>query len=568
MPTAYSYVRFSTPAQREGDSLRRQIVAAEKHCEEHGLTLDTSLRDLGLSAYKSEHRAKGALGSFLIRVQHGEIQRGSYLLIENLDRLSREQVMVAFDLFRSIISAGITVVTLSDKRAYSEASINENWTDLIITLGAMARAHEESATKARRIREAKAEARRKARDEGRTLTKSMPPWITLAEDQRVVVEARAEIVRQIFQLADQGMGRTLIVRWLHQNKIAPWGKGKRASDGWHETFITRLLKGRAVLGEFQPHTFIDGKRVPDGEPILGYFPTIVDAALFARVNAHAAARKAMMGGRRSEKLANLVSGLTKCRECGGTMRYREKRPEGAVVVIAGKSYVKPHADASLICSRAERHSGGCSNRAGIAYHSFEKALLDSTLHLALDDQSFSNRGEVGRLTSLIAERQRGLDVAQAKAERLWTAWAEGSSDTVKKLAEAADAEAGETRANLKALASQLEQARGRAGNAEHLKRVADIRAKLHDPDLAVRVPLRRKVLEAFHTLIDRIECGATGATVFLIAGAGLITIDRKGRTGGYDLVKEGREDQLPELVDYARRRREALREGELFRRTA
>jgi DNA invertase Pin-like site-specific DNA recombinase len=48
---AYSYVRFSSPAQALGDSLRRQVEKGRAYCAKHGLTLDESLRDEGLSGY-------------------------------------------------------------------------------------------------------------------------------------------------------------------------------------------------------------------------------------------------------------------------------------------------------------------------------------------------------------------------------------------------------------------------------------------------------------------------------------------------------------------------------------
>ena len=71
MTKAFSYIRFSTPDQLKGDSLRRQLTASEVYAEAHGLELDTSLRDLGVSGFKGAHRTKGALGRFLKRVETG-----------------------------------------------------------------------------------------------------------------------------------------------------------------------------------------------------------------------------------------------------------------------------------------------------------------------------------------------------------------------------------------------------------------------------------------------------------------------------------------------------------------
>src|SRR5436305_1352308 len=94
-PTAYSYIRFSHPDQAKGDSVRRQTEAAAEWCACHGVTLDqsTTLRDLGKSAYTGAHRKnpdRHALAAFLKLVEDGRVPAGSYLLVENLDRLSRE----------------------------------------------------------------------------------------------------------------------------------------------------------------------------------------------------------------------------------------------------------------------------------------------------------------------------------------------------------------------------------------------------------------------------------------------------------------------------------------------
>src|SRR5947207_4529925 len=99
-PTAYSYIRFSHPSQAEGDSLRRQTEAAAEWCQKHGVRLDEtiSLRDLGRSAYTGAHRKnpdRHALAAFLKLVESGKVPRGSYLVIENLDRLSREHIQPA-----------------------------------------------------------------------------------------------------------------------------------------------------------------------------------------------------------------------------------------------------------------------------------------------------------------------------------------------------------------------------------------------------------------------------------------------------------------------------------------
>src|SRR5918993_3400646 len=84
-PVAFSYVRFSSPEQAEGDSLRRQTEAAAAWCKRNGYRLDTSttLHDLGTSAFRGKHRAdpeKNPLAAFLDLVGQRRVPAGSVLL--------------------------------------------------------------------------------------------------------------------------------------------------------------------------------------------------------------------------------------------------------------------------------------------------------------------------------------------------------------------------------------------------------------------------------------------------------------------------------------------------------
>jgi len=84
MKTAYSYVRFSTPQQALGDSLRRQVAAAEQFCKENGYALNRSLtlHDKGIRAFRGENIEIGRLGVFLGLVKAGTVKRGSALCVE------------------------------------------------------------------------------------------------------------------------------------------------------------------------------------------------------------------------------------------------------------------------------------------------------------------------------------------------------------------------------------------------------------------------------------------------------------------------------------------------------
>ncbi len=78
---AYSYIRFSTPEQLKGDSLRRQLESSRKYALEHNLVLDESLRDLGVSAFKGKNATEGALKRFMELIDAGQVERGSILIL-------------------------------------------------------------------------------------------------------------------------------------------------------------------------------------------------------------------------------------------------------------------------------------------------------------------------------------------------------------------------------------------------------------------------------------------------------------------------------------------------------
>lgn len=72
-----------------------------------------------LSAFHQRHVKQGALGVFLLAVQEGQIPKGSVLIIEGLNRLSRAKPIQAQAQLAQIINAEITVVTASDGREYN-----------------------------------------------------------------------------------------------------------------------------------------------------------------------------------------------------------------------------------------------------------------------------------------------------------------------------------------------------------------------------------------------------------------------------------------------------------------
>jgi hypothetical protein len=95
MAEVLSYIRFSSFPQERGDSIRRQTSLGDAWLNRHPQhTLDATLtlRDLGVSAFRGANldKEKGDLGKFIHLPKTGRVPKGSILMLENLDRFSRQ----------------------------------------------------------------------------------------------------------------------------------------------------------------------------------------------------------------------------------------------------------------------------------------------------------------------------------------------------------------------------------------------------------------------------------------------------------------------------------------------
>jgi DNA invertase Pin-like site-specific DNA recombinase len=352
-PLAYSYVRFSTPGQIKGDSLRRQTEATAAWCAKHGARLDTgtTYRDLGKSAYTGAHRQnpdRHALAAFLKLVEGGKVPRDSYLIIENLDRLTREHLRAAVGLFMSLLDAGVNIVTTDPERVFRHDS--DDMTDVIIAVVDLARGHGESKRRSYLVGQTwgkkKEAARAKApqpprKKDGRVtmaLTGRLPAWVKDKGGKLVAVPERAAVVKQIFAWSAEGHGQLAIVKKLEAAKVAPFFPVVRRRDKddpakfherlgrWNTVYVKILLHDRRTLGEFQLRTH-DGK--PDGDPIKGYFPAVLTEAEFDAARAGCASRDRVGDKRRRQgKHLDLFKGLLRDARDGSTLVVITRSEDG------------------------------------------------------------------------------------------------------------------------------------------------------------------------------------------------------------------------------------------------
>ncbi len=330
------------------------------------------MKDLGVSAFRGDNHIKGALGLFHSLVDKGEIPRGSYLIIESLDRFSRKAAREVLPDFLNLINAGIIVVTLIDKQEYSAKRIDEEPMALFGSLMVMQRAHEESKTKAERLSELWTEKRRQAAGSGRVMTARVPAWLRVVEsDGQRRMEFRPatedcpdgrELVRRIFTEAIRGYGRRTIATRLNDAKIPPLQGGKE----WHPSYILKVLQSRAAYGEHQSYHFDKaGRRLPVGAPIKDYYPAAVTEDEFIKANGARENRKPAAGGRGPTGVVNLLRGIAYC-SCGNRMARVCKGN-----VKKGAPY--------LVCADAKRGTCGNTRRWPVAWA--EDRVLGTTARI-------------------------------------------------------------------------------------------------------------------------------------------------------------------------------------------
>ena len=324
--------------------------------------------DIGVSAYKGANlKDTSAFGRFMAAVNLGQIEEGSYLLVESLDRLSRQEIKESLQLFIQIVNSGIIVVTLSDNHVYGGRKTD--FFDLFYSMMIMSRAHEESLMKSQRV-SAAWDKRREAAGE-KIVTKRTLGWLKVNEtgDGFELIPERVEVVEQIYELCTAGMGNYAIANHLTDQGVNPFGK----SEKWNPSSVGKILSTRAVLGEYQPHKLIDGKSTAVGDPVLGYYPQVIDEDLFNRCQAIRTKRQTSGGGRKGDNFANLFSGLAKCGDCDGKLFRKNKGVH-----------------AYLVCENQGR-KGTCKTRSW-RYDDFETSFLSFMTEL---DLSSLEGGEIG-----------------------------------------------------------------------------------------------------------------------------------------------------------------------------
>jgi DNA invertase Pin-like site-specific DNA recombinase len=386
--TATPYYRWSTPDQKDGDSLRRQeALVASWHAEHPDYILGPALIDAGVSAF---HGNQPKLVEFVEEVKQGKHRAGDVLLAESWDRISREHP-VDDELVKEIWNGGMGIVITSERVLYSRKTMVVDSYQYMRRVVDGIRAHEESRLKSERLKASWANKREHAATSSRG-----PAWLKRVNGGWVPIPDRVATIQMLFELYESGRGLQDIVKRLNRNADV-W----RPSGRWNKSYAEALLKDRRVIGERQWRQKIDGKSVPVGDPVPNYFPVVVDQDLFHGVQAQRAARAKLPdhGGGKSGANSNLFRRIAKCAVCGDRMHFLDKGP---------------HSHPYYQCAKA-LDGLGCKNNKTIRYDKLEPILLyhtrgldacalllDEAQHASANARRLALEGEIAQLDNEMA----------------------------------------------------------------------------------------------------------------------------------------------------------------------
>lgn len=406
----YSYHRISTLKQKKGGGIKRQIEDSEAFCNEQGWTMDTSfkLTDIGKSAFHGKNLDdKAALGSFLNAVDNGLIRRPAILLVESLDRLSRANIMDALELFIRILNTEISICTYHDRMIYSKESIEANFGPLLISITILSRAHEESATKSKRLKKSWKDRREKIANGIIAHKRIYPDWIDVNTDSPIIIEKRADMIREVFDLCiNHNMSYGLIIKSMREK----YGEEFTVST----RYLNNLFTQKRVLGLYEPKELASDKYRSLHIEIPAY-PAIIDEDTFYAAKAAIKSRATIKSGRPAKRETNFFRSLLFCGECGYAMG------------VNGSNRYSSYKCKTRLTYRTE-----CSQSSVIATNDFQTVLLKAIAVIDKDDMLVSaSNSKKTKLSKELSAKQTELEDKQGQVDNLAKLVAAGSETGVR-----------------------------------------------------------------------------------------------------------------------------------------
>jgi len=324
MTKLYSYIRWSSAKQSLGSSLARQTKKAQKFATLKGLEY-TEILDDGVSAFRGKNtRPTAALGQFISEVENRSVPADSWLYVENLDRLSRDDVITANELFLRLLNLGLTIVTGMDNKVYTRESVNQNPADLMFSIMMFMRANEESRTKSKRVI-GNIQTLLERYENGLPFTiksaGNCPWWIDVSGSQYESPKKDSlyfGIARLIVESFLAGHGSYRIAKMLNSDPEkypAPKGWAKKTERTWTVRKLEYMRRSKSLRGEYEIK--VNGVL----HTLNNYYPPVCTETEFSKLQD--SVRNNHITQSSVRKRISLLSGMNLlfCANCGGAMSF-------------------------------------------------------------------------------------------------------------------------------------------------------------------------------------------------------------------------------------------------------
>ena len=323
MNRVIAYIRVSTKMQ----DVNRQKMKIKEYCDRNSYTIVREIVDFGISGAKSERD-----GYKDLKTLTGE--DADILVISELSRLSREEVLVTVNTVQGIIYNGLDVVFLDDATKSYKANKPLDLVELITLLVSADKNAKERIEIKRKNQEGKQallQINSHAVVDGRFPLgfkaiynpEGRRPKKILVEDEQEKV-----YVQKVFELILSGKSLGEVAKYFNSRNITFRGG-----------FVTRQMLGKLVK-----RTIYKGVR----ERIQNFdreIPSIIKAKIAPMISpedfdrANALVKENHIYTSVGKNLYNPLKGIFKCR-CGRSMMVKDKKPEKGVTKLTYRcSYV-------------------------------------------------------------------------------------------------------------------------------------------------------------------------------------------------------------------------------------
>ena len=392
-PLAISLIRFSTLKQADGDSYRRQLAPAQAFCDKKGWDLDLSLhekdvRKLAASAFRGDQIRKGPLGRFIALVEAGALpkDRQIILLIEEIDRLTRQVHDQAYDLCLRLMRSGVWLCTMMDGEIYDLTSINESLEKRLKLQLKLDAAREHSVKLSNRLNAVWENRRARILAGVKIVTDASPYWLKVEHEKLVLPVAQKQTINRINRECRNGLGVRAITKLFNSEPRVPTFSGKK---NWSSSTVQKILESRATFGEVTFYR-IDKESEPGKAkrvPVLtipDYYPAAITESDYILAKEARKQRRSIGPVQKKGRYSTMLSGIGKC-WCGATLHFTNKAQD--------RRY--------LFCPSAARNEG-CENSRHYGHDRIEYQLL-----------AFLLLFDVSRLTSQSNEYAAEIEALEA-----------------------------------------------------------------------------------------------------------------------------------------------------------